>query len=101
LNYGHCLVNTNRFSIDIAYFMVGGRTRFSVLWCGACFGAGVRLYLLFLLRVIYFGYDYYGGFPKALTAYAFEILAEAKIRRFFDKKRARCLRRFVFPDFGR
>jgi hypothetical protein len=43
LNCGHCLVNPNRFGVDIAHFVVVGRTRLSVFWCGACFGAGVRL----------------------------------------------------------
>jgi hypothetical protein len=43
LNYGHCLVNTNRFGIDIAYFVVVSGTRLNVFWCGACFGAGVGL----------------------------------------------------------
>jgi hypothetical protein len=43
LNCGHYLVNTNRFGVYIAHFVVVDGTRFSVLWCGACFGAGVRL----------------------------------------------------------
>jgi hypothetical protein len=31
---------------------------------------------------------------------AFEILAEAKIRRFFEEKRARCFRPFVVPKIN-
>jgi hypothetical protein len=43
LNCGHCLVDTKCFGINIAHFIVVGKTRSSVFWCGACFGAGIRL----------------------------------------------------------
>jgi hypothetical protein len=43
LNCGHCLVDTKCFGVDIAHFVVVGETRSSVFWCGACFGAGLRL----------------------------------------------------------
>jgi hypothetical protein len=43
LNYGHCLVNLNRFGVDIAHFVVVDVRVLSVFWYGACFGAGVRL----------------------------------------------------------
>jgi len=43
LNYGHCLIDIKYFGINIAYFIMVGKTRSSVFWCGACFGAGIRL----------------------------------------------------------
>jgi len=42
-NYGHCLVDTTWFDEFIAHLGGGVGRVLSVFWCGACFGAGLRL----------------------------------------------------------
>jgi hypothetical protein len=43
LNCSHCLVNTNRFGVYIAHFVVVNGTRFSVLWGGSSVSVVVNL----------------------------------------------------------
>ena len=44
LNCGHCGVNQTRFDEFIAHFILVVIRVLRVLWCGACFGQGNRLF---------------------------------------------------------